>query len=319
MMPASGRKYKVADQAVAATAGMHDLLMRARAAYSGLAIGDALGATVEFMTPREIRHQYGVHRDIIGGGWLRLGKGEITDDTEMSLALGRSVLQQGGVDAAAVAEAFSDWMRGRPRDVGNTVRRGIMHYRNTGKAESLPNDMDAGNGSCMRTLPVALYTLGADTGTVVRASRIQAHVTHNASIADAGTEKVIELVQLAVMGASKDTLAASMDDLVARCPVFRYRDRIINNPSGYIVDTLQVVFDAFLRTACFESCLVEVVNRGGDADTTAAIAGMMAGAFYGLDQIPERWLGSVNGTVMNACLQQAESLVHMSPACREHG
>jgi len=293
------------------------MLMRAKAAYAGLAIGDALGATVEFMTPREIRHRYGVHRDIIGGGWLRLRKGEVTDDTEMSLALGRSILQQGRADAAAAAEAFSDWMRGRPRDVGNTVRRGIMHYRNTGKAESLPNDMDAGNGGCMRTLPVALCMLGADSGAVARASRQQAHVTHNAPLADAGTEKVIELVQLASMEAPKDELAAAMDDIVARYPEFRYMDRAIDNPSGYIVDTLQVVFDAFLRTSCFEHCLVEVVNRGGDADTTAAIAGMIAGAFYGLDQIPERWQRSIDSKIMDECLQQAESLVHMSPACRE--
>lgn len=69
-----------------------DIADRAVAAYLGLAIGDALGATVEFMTPAEIRHQYGTHREMRGGGWLRLKPGQVTDDTTMSLALGRAIL-----------------------------------------------------------------------------------------------------------------------------------------------------------------------------------------------------------------------------------
>ncbi|HSO84778.1 ADP-ribosylglycohydrolase family protein, partial [Thiocapsa sp.] len=96
---------------------------RAAGAYLGLAVGDALGATVEFMTPREIREVYGEHRNLIGGGWLRLRKGRVTDDTEMSLALGNSILAAGCVDAHAIAEAFSDWMRTKPVDIGHTVRR----------------------------------------------------------------------------------------------------------------------------------------------------------------------------------------------------
>lgn len=287
--------------------------MRARAAYVGLAIGDALGASVEFMTPREIEHHYGIHREIIGGGWLRLAKGEVTDDTEMSLALGNSILQHGGVNSLAAARAFSDWMRGRPRDVGNTVRRGIIHFRNTGETELLPNDMDAGNGSCMRCLPVALCTLGANKDQVVYASRQQAHVTHNACLADAGTECVIELVHLALKNASKDALADRIDKLVTDYSEFRFRNRNFSNPSGYIVDTLQVVFDAFISTTRFESCLIDVVNRGGDADTTAAIAGMISGAFYGMEQIPENWLRAINRSILEKCLNQAESLIELSP------
>jgi len=92
------------------------LTARALGAYLGLAVGDALGATVEFMTPSEIRERHGVHRDILGGGWLRLRKGQVTDDTEMALALGRSILAEGRVEPRAVAEAFSAWMRGKPVD-----------------------------------------------------------------------------------------------------------------------------------------------------------------------------------------------------------
>lgn len=268
------------------------------------------------MTPREIEHRYGIHRDIIGGGWLHLAKGDITDDTEMSLALGRSILEQDGVHARAVAESFSEWMRGKPRDVGHTVRRGIVHYRNTGETESPANEMDAGNGSCMRTLPVALCTLGADKSTVIQASRQQAHVTHNACLADAGTECVIDLVQLALMNASRDDLAGRIDTLAAMHPEFKLSGRSPSNPGGFIVDTLHVVFDAFLRTSRFESFLVDVVNRGGDADTTGAIAGMIAGAFYGMDQIPEPWITSLNRVILEQCLQQADLLVEMSPYLR---
>ncbi|MCG6938130.1 MAG: ADP-ribosyl-[dinitrogen reductase] hydrolase [Gammaproteobacteria bacterium] len=292
-------------------------MMRARAAYAGLAIGDALGATVEFMTSREIEHRYGIHRDIIGGGWLCLVKGEVTDDTEMSLALGNSILLHGGVNSRAAARAFSDWMRGKPRDVGNTVRRGIIHFRNTGESELAPNDMDAGNGSCMRCLPVALCTLGAKKEQVVYASRQQAHVTHNSCLADAGTECVIDLVQLALTNTSKDALVDRIDNLVTDYSEFRFRNRNISNPSGYIVDTLQVVFEAFIRTTRFESCLIDVVNQGGDADTAAAIAGMISGAFYGMDQIPEIWLTAINRSILDTCLQQAESLIKISPLFME--
>ncbi|MDP1636403.1 MAG: ADP-ribosylglycohydrolase family protein, partial [Gallionellaceae bacterium] len=92
---------------------------RAIASYLGLAIGDALGATVEFMTPREIAAQYGVHDKMIGGGWLHLKPGQVTDDTTMALALGESILAQGRVDALAAAQAFDAWMRAKPVDIGN--------------------------------------------------------------------------------------------------------------------------------------------------------------------------------------------------------
>ena len=83
-----------------------DLKNRAIGAYLGLAVGDALGASVEFLTPREIKQKYGVHQEIIGGGWLHLKPGQVTDDTEMSLALGQSIIEQQGVNAEKIADAF---------------------------------------------------------------------------------------------------------------------------------------------------------------------------------------------------------------------
>ncbi len=288
---------------------------RAIGAYLGLAIGDALGATVEFLTPREIRDQYGEHRDMVGGGWLRLRKGRVTDDTEMSLALGRSILTAGAVVPRAVAEAFSDWMRTKPVDMGHTVRRGISLYRRTGATQVPENEQDAGNGACMRALPVALFTLGAEPAAVVAASRVQAHVTHHNHLSDAGTVTVVRMVQSALLGGTRNQLKGLADALVAEDGRYGYDRRRMENPSGYIVETLRAVFQALFATDGFEAALVDVVNRGGDADTTGAILGMIAGALYGRQAIPRRWLNALDEETKSACRTQAVRLLHASPSC----
>ena len=285
---------------------------RAVGAYLGLAVGDALGATTEFMTPREIHEIYKVHRKIRGGGWLRLKPGQVTDDTEMSLALGQSILQHREVKAEAVANAFSDWMRGKPVDIGNTVRRGIVNFRTTGQPWVAENEYDAGNGACMRCLPIALYCWNGSSEELVTASRAQAHVTHNNPVADAGTEAVLQILTSALRGESKESLERFSQALVTTHPPYRYDRRRTENPSAWIVDTLKVVFQAFFFHESFEEILVDVVNRGGDADTTGAIAGMLAGAYYGKTAIPKRWLRALNGEVRIACEQQAMELLALA-------
>jgi len=286
---------------------------RAVAAYLGLAIGDALGATVEFMTPREIQDHYGTHHAIIGGGWLRLPKGRVTDDTEMSLALGRAILDQGGLDAQAIAEAFSDWMRGKPVDIGHTVRRGISLYRRTGVTEVPEHEYDAGNGACMRCLPIALYTLGAEPEAVDRANRLQAHITHHNALSDLGTLTVIRLTQTALLGGTRQDLRQLAESLVATEPRFAFDGgRRQDNPGGYIVETLRAVFQALFATESFESALIDVVNRGGDADTTGAILGLIAGALYGFDAIPRRWLKALDRDTARLCRRQALDLLSLS-------
>jgi len=286
---------------------------RAVAAYLGLAIGDALGATVEFMTPREIRDQYGVHHNLLGGGWLRLPRGRVTDDTEMSLALGRAILDQGGLDAQAVAEAFSDWMRGKPVDIGHTVRRGISLYRRTGVTEVPEHEYDAGNGACMRCLPIALYTLGAEPEAIDRANRLQAHVTHHNALSDLGTLSVIRMTQTALLGGSLEDLRLLAEALVEAEPRFAFDgERRQDNPGGYIVETLRAVFQALFATDSFESALIDVVNRGGDADTTGAILGMIAGALYGFDALPRRWLKALDRETARLCRRQALDLLSLS-------
>jgi ADP-ribosyl-[dinitrogen reductase] hydrolase len=292
---------------------------RAVGAYLGLAVGDALGATVEFLNPREIVEEYGEHRDIRGGGWLRLRKGQVTDDTEMSLALGSAILGAGRVEAGAVAAAFSDWMRGKPVDIGHTVRRGIAQYRLTGITQMPQNDYDAGNGACMRSLPIALCTLGADPAQVAEANRIQSHTTHNCALGDAGTLTVIRMVQAALLGGDIGQLKDLADALAAREPQYRYDRRRMENPGGFLVETLRAVFQALFATDSFEGALIDVVNRGGDADTTGAILGMIAGAHYGLDAIPRRWLAALGPAVTAACTAQARALLRLSPERRGGG
>jgi len=287
---------------------------RATAAYLGLAIGDALGATVEFMTPREIAAQYGVHDSLCGGGWLHLKPGQVTDDTTMSLALGASITAQGGVDALASARAFDAWMRAKPVDIGNTVRRNLLQFRKTGNPEAPYSDHDAGSGAAMRVLPVALATFGQAEDIERAACRAQAHVTHYCALSDAACECLVFMVQDALRGADKNQLLhRHAHPLVAQFPEFKFRAvRQGRNPSGYIVETLQAVFQSFFDTDDFRDCLIDVVNRGGDADTTGAIAGMLAGALYGLVAIPDKWLKTLDSGVHRSCEEQARSLLQLA-------
>ena len=289
------------------------LFDKATAAYLGLAIGDALGASVEFLTPNEIRYQHGVHRELTGGGWLRLKAGQVTDDTTMSLALGAAILAHGRVEAPSAAAAFDAWMRAKPVDIGNTVRRNLIQFRKTGHPEALLSEHDAGNGAAMRVLPVALACYGQAPEIIVAASRAQAHVTHHNALSDAACETLIFMVQDLLSGrdVQKD-LRLRAAALVSAHPIFAFDKKRRDNPSGYVVETIQAVFQAFFTTDSFEDCLIDVVNRGGDADTTGAIAGMLAGARYGLSAIPSRWRKALDKNSHAACEQQASALLTLA-------
>jgi ADP-ribosyl-[dinitrogen reductase] hydrolase len=276
-----------------------------------LAIGDALGATTEFMTPCEIKAKHKVHRKIIGGGWLYLKPGQVTDDTEMSLAIGKALVIAGQWDLKGIADHFLGWMRSKPIDIGATCRRGIRDYKLKGQLEVPYNDWDAGNGAAMRMAPVALFTLGEPLLLEEYAVK-QAHLTHNHALSDAACVVVGQMVQQAIFGTSRHKLHETTRELVAEYPSFRYNN-YRGNAGPYVVDTLQTVFHYLFSTASFEECLVGVVNQGGDADTTGAIAGLIAGAFYGVDAIPARWLKKLNKEVRAEVENQANRLVKLSP------
>src|SRR6185369_13209552 len=115
---------------------------RARAAFIGMAIGDALGATVEFLTVPEILSKYGVFKEIIGGGWLRLKPGQVTDDTQMALCIARAIVEAQGWSLEGIVGNFADWLKSRPVDCGDTCRKGIRAYMLSGTLEAPPNEWD---------------------------------------------------------------------------------------------------------------------------------------------------------------------------------
>jgi len=283
---------------------------RALGAYLGFAIGDALGATVEFMTPREIGALYGLHRDIIGGGWLKLKAGQVTDDTQMSLALGHSIVADSGFSPLAAAEAFAAWLKTKPVDVGATCRRGIRRFIVDGSLEAPSGDGDAGNGACMRNLPVALASLGDDQAFTAW-TIAQCHLTHNHPLSDAASLALGRMVQHLVLGEGIKACRTEANHLVAAQPMFRF-EPYPRRASAYIVDTVQTVLHYFFRSDGFESCVIQVVNRGDDADTTGALAGMLSGAAFGVENIPNYWLKKLDKDVALQIIAQTEALMQFA-------
>jgi len=283
---------------------------RALGAYLGLAVGDALGAPVEFMTPQEIRTSHGTLRHMAGGGWLRLRPGQVTDDTQMSLHLGRALIAHGGWDARAAAEEFGAWWRTRPIDIGNTCRRGIVRFVTLGTLCGPASEGDGGNGAAMRILPLALATLH-DDAQFASAAIEQAHITHHHPLSDAATIALGRMAQCLLRGEGAAASRALADGLVARHRQFGF-EPYPGRASGYIVDTVQTVLHGFYSTTSFEGCLVTVVNRGEDADTTGAIAGMLAGARYGVAAIPLAWLKKLEHKVANEIETQVDALLSLA-------
>jgi ADP-ribosyl-[dinitrogen reductase] hydrolase len=287
---------------------------RARAAFIGMAIGDALGATLEFMTASEIASKYGIFRDIVGGGWLRLKPGQVTDDTEMALCIGRAIIKNQGWSLEAVADNFVAWLKSRPVDCGDTCRKGIRSYLLHGQIESPPNVWDAGNGAAMRLLPAALFSF-PDGELLKKYVLEQAHITHNNPVSDAACLCLGQLLHMALSGAEKSRLRRHVDGLVSRFPTFAFVP-YHGLATGYVVDTMQTVFHWFFRGVSFEECLVGTVNQGADADTTGAICGMLAGAYYGMESIPKRWIKKMDSRVIAEIEVMVERLMASSPAGR---
>jgi ADP-ribosyl-[dinitrogen reductase] hydrolase len=287
---------------------------RGRAAFIGMAVGDALGATVEFLTASEIAAKYGTFREIVGGGWLRLKPGQVTDDTEMALCIARAIVSSQTWSREAIADNFAAWLKSRPVDCGDTCRKGIRAYMLHGTLEVPLNRWDGGNGAAMRMLPAALFSL-PDEQLLNKYALEQAHLTHNSPVSDAACICLGQMLHLAVCGAEKSRLRRLADGLATRFPAFAF-EPYRGLASGYVVDTMQTVFHWFFRGRSFEECLVGTVNQGGDADTTGAICGMLAGAYYGPEGIPQRWKGKMDPKVMAEISRLSDTLVAASPLAR---
>ncbi len=287
-----------------------EIRQRAQAVLVGGAVGDALGATLEFMTPGEIRAQFGKLREIRGGGWLNLPKGAVTDDTEMSLCVARSIVN-GGFSPRDIADHFVGWMRSRPRDIGGTCRRGIRRYIANGSLECPASDADGGNGAVMRMAPVAIASL-ADSEIMERWAVGQAHLTHNNPLSDAACILVGHMIHLGCIGYSKFQLRRFVNRTLEQWPQFGFDGRE-SYCSPFVVDTMRTVLHHFFTTRNFELCLVATVNQGGDSDTAGAIAGAIAGAYYGWDSIPRRWITALDPVLTRELDDLAFSLVAGSP------
>ena len=283
---------------------------RALGAYLGLAVGDALGATLEFLTPNEIQHHYGELRDIVGGGWLKIKAGDVTDDTQMSLALGDALIKSQGWDLKNIAEHWLAWLRSKPIDVGNTCRRGITRYGNTGRLQGDFCEGDAGNGALMRNLPTILFAHN-DALLLERWSIEQAHVTHHHPLSDAAVICFAKMTAALLHGEDLQKIEECAATLVETHRTFRYKP-FPKRSTAYVVDTVQTVLHTLFTTDSFEDCLIKTANLGGDADTTAAIAGSLAGAHYGVNAIPQRWLKKLNKTTKHSIEKQCVALLSLN-------
>ncbi|WP_373280626.1 ADP-ribosylglycohydrolase family protein [Methylomonas koyamae] len=203
-------------------------------------------------------------------------------------------------------------MESGPVDVGNTCRRGILRFRDRGELSGDPRDDEAGNGACMRNLPVVLATLRRPELFELWSLQ-QSRITHHHPLSDAGTLALGRIAGLLIDGQDAAACREVADGLVGRFAEFAY-DPYPGRASGYIVDTVQTVLHHFFNSDSVESCLVATVNQGGDADTTGALAGMLAGAKYGVDDIPQRWLHRLDSAVAAQIRSQTDALLRLSGA-----
>lgn len=279
---------------------------RYRGALLGLAVGDALGAPVESfhgekspLLPVE---------DMIGHGTHNLPPGYWTDDTSMALCLAESLIERGGMDLTDQLERYVRWWRdghlsstGTCFDIGTTTRRALSTFERTGDPHSGQADAhQAGNGSIMRLAPVPLF-FASDTGTAVNNSAESSRTTHGAREAVDACRYLGALVSGAATGVSKDDLLSDRfvpPDLTPKIAEvasgsFRRKDRADVRGSGSCVASLEAALWAFHNSRSFEEGALLAVNLGDDADTTGAVFGQLAGAYYGESSIPVEWRGKL--------------------------
>ena len=275
------------------------MLDRGRAALLGLAVGDALGTTIEFK-PRD---SYPKQTDMTGGGPFKLEPGQWTDDTSMALALADSLIAHPHFDAIDLMDRFVRWSTqgadsctGACFDVGFTTGAALARYRKDhNPLAGTTDEQAAGNGSLMRLSPVALVALH-DPDEVRRIAAEQSRTTHAAPQAVEACIWFADLLRRAILGEPKESLLApsawdghaTIQSIAAGTWRGRSRSRI--RSSGYVIHTLEAALWSVEQTDSFEEAVVLAVNLGDDADTVGAVTGQFAGALYGVHAIPERWL-----------------------------
>jgi ADP-ribosyl-[dinitrogen reductase] hydrolase len=283
------------------------LIERYRGCLLGLAVGDAVGTTLEF----ELPGTFTPIDDMVGGGSFRLNPGQWTDDTAMALCLAESLIEQEGFVPVHQLEKYLQWFReghlsstGRCFGVGNTVYSALRRFEQTGAPYCGSRDpKSAGNGSLMRLAPVPLF-FAQNPKAAIEKSADSSRTTHGARTAVDACRYMAALLVGAVHGTSREELLSShyspipgyweenplvdeIDEIAAGS--FKHRQPPEIEGLGYVVKSLEAALWAFYHSQSFkEGCLL-AVNLGDDADTTGAVYGQLAGAFYGEQGIPKPW------------------------------
>ena len=277
--------------------------------FLGLAVGDALGAPVEFVTSRNIIAHIDELKNFREHG--HFPKGVWTDDTSMALCLGDSLYEMKGYDSYDVMNKYLEW-----RDhglnsffnygagIGNQVYTALEEYEKEPYVSIEKERVwSAGNGSIMRLAPVVIATYDMKIEDVIHLAKISARETHYSEEAEAGTEIFGAMLYLALHGEKKEKIL-SRDELLKYSTgevyseilstIFKKPDCLaieLSDASGYIVDALTIAIWGLYNFDSFEEGMLEVLQLGGDTDTNCAIYGQLAGAYYGVESIPKRWLG----------------------------
>lgn len=289
-----------------------ELADRSRGSLLGLAIGDAVGTTLEFRARDEV-----VVSDMVGGGPFSLQPGYWTDDTSMACCLAYSLIKSHGFDPKHVMQSFAAWYlygayspTGACFDIGGTTRAAIDLFLRTGEPFAGSADPGtAGNGSLMRLAPVPIYYVDNFAVAVERAAE-SSRLTHGAREAVDACRYLGALICGALRGESKERLLeplyspepghwasfplAEKIEAIARGS-YKNKARSEIRSSGYVVDTLEAALWAFHRSKDFRSGLLDAVNLADDADTVGAVYGQLAGAFYGETRLPIEWIVKLHG------------------------
>ena len=278
---------------------------RFRGSLLGLAAGDALGTTVEFESPGTFTPL----TDIVGGGPFDLKPGEWTDDTSMALCLAESLVQVGFSESHQL-ETYCRWWReghlsvkGRCFDIGMKTRSSLAAFWERKQFIPVPDDSSAGNGSIMRLAPVPLRYAAEPEQAIAYAARSSV-TTHGARECVDACRYLAGLIVGAVQGRPKEELLSAgfspvpglwdREPLAPKIAAIANGSFKLKNPpdivgAGYVVASLEAALWAFHRSDDFRTGALLAVNLGDDADTTGAVYGQLAGAFYGEEGIPERW------------------------------
>lgn len=272
---------------------------RFRGVLLGVAVGDALGAPLEFQPASSPQ---ALVREMIGGGWQQLAPGEWTDDTQMTLCVVESLLVKRVFDPDDIARRFVAWLQSHPKDIGLHTRRVLqdiadgMHWEAASLDAYHADPENAPNGSLMRCAPLSLFFY-RHPEYIAELSPVLSRITHAHPDCEWSCvfANVLLTCLLQGMGAAEavdfayEALTDAGDELKER--IGRAMESECDTLStGWVLDTLEVALWCFLHTSDFESAVVTAVNRGADSDTVGAVVGAMAGARYGMTAIPPRWL-----------------------------